>query len=402
MMAALARRLSRITSSGRVLPEVEGLRALAIGLVLVYHVSVHVASGYTRPYVVEPGHPWLHSVARHGHYGVQLFFVISGFILSLPFAAHRLGGAPAVDLRRYYLRRLTRLEPPYLIVMVALFAASVAFTAVRAVDLLPHLAASLVYAHGPIFGYEAPHNPVAWSLEIEVQFYLLAPLLASVFALRPAGRRRLVIGALAAAAVAAQILILPGSGRLGFTLASHLQYFLAGFLLADLYVTGAVARAWATPRAADALGIAAVLALPLVWQSATLTRLVFPVLVIALALAAFRGRWVRRVLCARGVATVGGMCYSIYLLHYALLPPLAAAIARALGGGPYAWEVTWQVLLLVPLLVAASAVYFAAVERPFMRVSWTERLERWLDARSSVPPREGGIVPSRAEGGVLR
>jgi peptidoglycan/LPS O-acetylase OafA/YrhL len=387
MMAALACRLSRITSSGRVLPEVEGLRAIAIVLVLVYHVSVHVAAGYARPYVVAPDHPWLQSPVRHGHYGVQLFFVISGFILSLPFAAHRLAGAPRVDLRRYYLRRLTRLEPPYVIVMVALAGALVAFTPARALDLLGHLAASLVYVHGFVFGYEAPHNPVAWSLEIEVQFYLLAPLLAAVFAVRPAGRRRLLIAAVAAIAMAAQVLVMPGGGRLSFTLASHLQYFLAGFLLADLHVTGAVARAWATPRAADGLGLAALLAAPLVWQSATLTRVVFPALVVALALAAFHGGWGRRLLCLRGLTLVGGMCYSIYLVHYALLPPLSALTARAVGGGGWAWEVAWQIVLLVPLLVAASALFFAAVERPFMRVAWTERLEGLLDGRSRRPRR---------------
>jgi len=115
------------------------------------------------------------------------------------------------------------------------------------------------------------------------------------------------------------------------------------------------------------------------------TRVVFPVLVVALALAAFYGRWVRRLLCVRGVTLVGGMCYSIYLLHYALLPPLAALTARAVGGGAWAWEVAWQVILLVPLLVAVSALFFAAVERPFMRVSWTDHLERLLDGRSRTP-----------------
>src|SRR5262245_10743057 len=56
-----------------------------------------------------------------GRYGVQLFFIISGFILALPFAAERLAGARPVRLKAFYLRRLTRLEPPYFLVLTIFF-----------------------------------------------------------------------------------------------------------------------------------------------------------------------------------------------------------------------------------------------------------------------------------------
>src|SRR5690349_19587132 len=56
-----------------------------------------------------------------GHLGVQLFFAISGFILSLPFARCWLGGEKAVSLGGYYLRRVTRIEPPYIIHLAFLF-----------------------------------------------------------------------------------------------------------------------------------------------------------------------------------------------------------------------------------------------------------------------------------------
>ena len=51
-------RFSRITSSDRLVPEVEGLRFIAIFLVVVYHVSVNVAANYTMPFVIAPNHPW--------------------------------------------------------------------------------------------------------------------------------------------------------------------------------------------------------------------------------------------------------------------------------------------------------------------------------------------------------
>ena len=52
--------------------------------------------------------------------GVELFFAISGFILGIPFASHYLRGVPRVNLRRYFIRRLTRLEPPYIINLMVL------------------------------------------------------------------------------------------------------------------------------------------------------------------------------------------------------------------------------------------------------------------------------------------
>jgi len=58
---------------------------------------------------------WLNKVFSAGHNGVPLFFAISGFILSLPFARQGLGGGSPVSLRQYYIRRVTRIEPPYVI-----------------------------------------------------------------------------------------------------------------------------------------------------------------------------------------------------------------------------------------------------------------------------------------------
>ena len=125
-----------------------------------------------------------------GFHGVDLFFVISGFILALPFAAHHLAGAPSVSLRKYYLRRLTRLEPPYFVSIFLLLALSIWIHRRAASAILPHLAASLAYLHNVIYGTQSTVIGVAWSLEIEVQFYLLVPLLTLVFAIRDSRLRR--------------------------------------------------------------------------------------------------------------------------------------------------------------------------------------------------------------------
>src|SRR3954468_10746698 len=97
----------RITTSGQIIPEIDGLRFIAIALVIWHHLALYVSTQQRAPL----------GAAVLGQYGVELFFVISGFILAVPFAMHFLGGGPRVKLSRYFVRRLTRLEPPYLLAL---------------------------------------------------------------------------------------------------------------------------------------------------------------------------------------------------------------------------------------------------------------------------------------------
>ena len=232
----LVGRLRRITSSGRYLPEIDGLRFVAIFGVFLIHLRIYLANQAALPLATPVADDWLTRLADHGHYGVQLFFAISGFILALPFAAHHLKGKPKVSLRSYYLRRVTRLEPPYLVSMALLFGLLV-LAGRSARELFPHLLASCLYVHNLVYGEGSAINWVAWSLEIEVQFYLLAPLLGELFRLRRRLVRRLAIAALGAAAT----LLVWGHKVYGYalpwTVLHELQFFLVGFLLADVYLS---------------------------------------------------------------------------------------------------------------------------------------------------------------------
>src|SRR5580692_4604220 len=108
-------RLRRITRDGRWIPEIDSLRFIAIFSVFLFHLhgELLVRSGGIA--VLEPRYVWLFHGIRQGYRGVELFFVISGFILGLPFARHCLKEAPKVRLGKYFLRRLTRLEPTYIV-----------------------------------------------------------------------------------------------------------------------------------------------------------------------------------------------------------------------------------------------------------------------------------------------
>lgn len=374
-------RLSRRTSTGRFIPEVEGLRFVSLAMIVLYHMA-----GYVTQRAGGSASGVLFGLSSYGHYGVPVFFMISGFVLGLPFAAHHLTGSRPVRLRPYFMRRLTRLEPPYVLVMVGLFPMVALMTGTSPRELLPHLLASLAYVHNIVYASRSTINSVAWTLEIEVQFYMVAPLLAAAaFRWRSATLRRCGLIAVSAAVIVAQLVLLDAPRIV--TLASFLQFFLLGFLLADVYTT-TWTQPSTRPRAWDALWLACWPAMWLVWQAPhAVIELTFPAVLFAMFAASFRGRLSRAVLSNVWVATIGGMCYTIYLLHYPLISVLGRGVA-ALGTPANATlSLLLHFALILPPLLAVCAVYFVLVERPCMDPAWPSHLRAWLAARFSRSPK---------------
>lgn len=365
--------LTRRTTSGQFIPEIDGLRFASIALVVLFHLCGYTAVKATVGHFDGAADNFVALLGSTGHYGVQLFFVISGFVLALPFARYRLLDGPRPQLRAYYLRRLTRLEPPYIVAMVGIFVVASLFYGISARALAPHLAASLAYVHNLVYGTGSTVNVVAWSLEVEVQFYLLAPLLALVFLVPNVIARRSTLIAVISAIVLVQSIWSVGAGRLALSLPHYLQFFLLGFLIADVYLIS-----WQAPstreRLWDAVGAASWIAIVAVWMLVARPGALFLVLVLLIFCSTFRGRIVRAAFCNRWVATIGGMCYSIYLLHYPIISALGRRTSPIAVRQGFIAHLLVQMALMLPLVLVASTVFFVLVERPCMRKDWPQRL----------------------------
>ncbi|HLV04589.1 MAG TPA: acyltransferase, partial [Actinomycetaceae bacterium] len=210
----------------------DGLRALAVGAVLVYHL---------RPTSL-PG----------GFLGVDVFFVISGFLITT-LLLRELGSRGRLDLPRFWLRRARRLLPA----LVSVVLVSVSLAAVVGGDLLVDIGRQVlgvltfsnnwleIGAGSSYFAQTAPQLFVNfWSLAVEEQFYLLWPvLLVLLLALTRTSRQRVQV-ALAVAGVSAVLMAVlhtPGEDatRVYYGTDTHLMGVMAG---------AAFALAWADPE----------------------------------------------------------------------------------------------------------------------------------------------------------
>lgn len=238
------------------MPELDGLRGLAALAVLAFH-------GWFLcnwpPTAEQPLWQALHGVLALGWSGVDLFFTLSAFLLSLPFVrrpaalqAHR---APA--LRHYYGRRALRILPAYWaqVLLLALLSPAVE---VSADGLLVQLALLFNVGATP----QLPWLPVWWTLPVEFGFYLLLPLLALL--LRPGRWPWLLLCVAASWAYRSVVLDADVPRLLQIAWADHLpgrlDQFVLGMLGAYAWVAGGVAERLADRRvlaSCAGLGLAA-------------------------------------------------------------------------------------------------------------------------------------------------
>jgi len=370
------------------LPELDGLRAIAILLVLLRHA--------TRPFdaagepLLQLG-PWrAGSLLVNGWTGVDLFFVLSGFLIGYHLVRRWRAGDPGRQLRRYVEKRLLRIVPAYYFVLIAVVLGAFPFYSLERA----RLGARTLYHLAFLQDYLGSDIVVAfWSLGVEEKFYLLAPLVVVPLARRAGARRFLPLVAVLLLAPAARLATYLSLG----SPADYLTYFerlrspfhlsldglVVGTAIALAYSDEALWRRLATPERGRALlrgGIVAALLLlavaPLVDSVsaleaallATAIALVFGALV-AGALACGEGP-LKAFLSSRFLLFFSKISYSLYLVHMLFMEP----VARALDRFP-AWRelgVDGRFLVYLPvyatLSIAAGTLLHYLVEKPFLRL----------------------------------
>lgn len=378
----LYKKFQRITTSGKFLPEIDGLRFIAVFSVVMYHLAGTIDGKNPHIYIDNADqYEWIRRYLGHGHYGVQLFFAISGFILALPFVKHYLTGAQKPVLKQYFLRRVTRLEPPYFLVMIGLFIFIVYVQHKYPFGMLfRSLLASLTYTHNFFYGRDViPYvNGVAWTLEIEVQFYIIAPLIAAwIFSIKSVKSRRMLIWG-----VALFFILLQHFYKPPFTsLYDQIQFFLIGFLLADYYITPGQSKI-ALPKVVSIFAGLILLFGIFYYQPAMNTpgpvkllwNVLFPVMIFALYyLTLFTDFW-KRFFSNKILTTVGGMCYSIYLLHSPIMAMVANYTVKLHQFSNY-YAIDWliQTAILLTVMLVCSSVFFLLVEKPCMDRDWYKK-----------------------------
>lgn len=368
----------RITTSTRWLPEIDGLRFVAISAVLLAHVLNQFVNRSAAGHAQGVEHPWFLLQMNHLGRGVLLFFTISGFILAKPFVRQFIDHGKPVLLGDFYLRRLTRLEPPYLLSLLLYAAAHLFFKGERLQTVLPALGAHCVYLTQVLHNHVNTLNFVTWSLEVEVQFYLLTPLLARLFLVRPAMLRRLLL--LGCILMGATV---NWSAMLMYktVLPMNLCYFLTGFLLADLRIAERARLRHAGWDVAGALLWPACFLLPdRPWTAGVLCLLLFSSIT-----AAMGGPLTRGLLSCKPIAVLGGACYSVYLLHMLIISMLFPLTSKAVIAGHFFESYAVQVVLLLPCVLLVSLGFYLLVEQPCMNPQWPQNL--WRRLHGSLTPR---------------
>jgi peptidoglycan/LPS O-acetylase OafA/YrhL len=344
--------------------DIQGLRAVAVAGVVLYHAHVGLLSG--------------------GYVGVDVFFVISGYLIT-EHLWRELDGKGRISFSAFYGRRIRRLLPAAMLVLVVTMAASAIW--------LPPLQTRSVWKDGLASALYVGNYRFAltqtdylasnlaspfqhyWSLGVEEQFYLLWPLLLVGVAL--AWRRRPPSAAGAVAGLAAL-----GAGSFAFSLwltrtdepwaffslPSRAWELAAGGLVA--LVAPWIRRHVARPVAALVgwVGLGAIVWSMLAFTASTAfpgTAALAPVLGTAAVIAAGTARPAAGpVLALRlaGMQRIGAVSYSLYLWHWPVL-----VLAPDVVGHALAW---WEYLLLALGSGVPAMLTYRLVERPAQRSRW--------------------------------
>lgn len=432
MLNARAGVAARASTGAEYFPAVDGLRALAVASVVAYHLNGMLPGGFV---------------------GVDIFFVISGFVVA--HSAAQLSGSTALSfIAAFYARRLLRIAPA-LIVCVVLTSLATALlvpdawlsegnsrTGLAALFGLSNYV--LAFSANDYWAPRAEFNPFThtWSLGVEEQFYFVAPLLFYVWR-RGHGKLALKLLLVLAAASLLSAALAASFNRqtLAFySIHTRLWELSAGVALA---LTQARWRPWvvAWPVAVQRLVMGAALALmvlalgfadgtafPWPWALAPVLATALLILLVV----AQPQAWVSQAFASGAMVWLGRLSYSLYLWHWPVFVLMrwtvgmespwhkAAALAgavllamaslrfverplrhRRFAAGTSQARIAGYGVAALGVAVAVSAALWAL--RPVISLSVTRQPDWTWDADLAVPAAKCGIKTSkqRPAGGLL-
>jgi peptidoglycan/LPS O-acetylase OafA/YrhL len=331
-------------------PDIDGLRAVAVLLVLFYH--------------------FFPTTLRAGFIGVDIFFVISGFVITTGLRHELMQGS--FSYAAFLARRVRRLLPALLLVLCAclavgwltLFAAEYAALGKHAAGAAGMVSNIISLAETGYFDASAHTKPLwhLWSLAIEAQFYLIWPLVLLALWRFP---RALPYGVLV-------LLLVSFTANLALMSHRALDFYLPFTRFWELLLGTLVALSASKPNVhaswvACAGGALLLVSLLLITNANPYPGLLglLPTIAATLLIAAGREAWPNRLLAMRGLVGIGKLSYPLYLWHWPLL-----SFATIIQGDPL--PTLWRVALLALTFPLAGLTY-RYVEQP-LRLHGNPRL----------------------------
>lgn len=375
------------------LPALDGLRALAVAAVVVYHLG----------YSAVPG----------GFIGVEVFFVLSGWLVCALLDAER-REAGRIDLKAFWLRRARRLLPAVTVVIaatmvVATFSHYDRFVSLRG-DALAAMAYvlnwRLIFTNQSYFEAALGPSPLQhlWSLSIEEQYYLALPLLLGVVLVSNRTARHapvVLMGLTVASTVWRFALEEPGvdPSRIYYGTDTRAAGLLIGATLGLVWVPNRLREVpgrWAGPTL-DAAALASLVVIgrytfevsehdPEAFGASLTAVQIATIVLIATIVHPAKG------LVAHGLSVlplrwVGQRSYGIYLWHW----PIIVALAAAPGEQP---ETPFRSVLIVALTLLLAAASYRWIEQPIRQrglAGAAGELRSWLPGAVVKRPVFGGV-----------
>jgi peptidoglycan/LPS O-acetylase OafA/YrhL len=323
-----------------------GLRGIAIAMVVLFHLFIpFTASVPLRPGEID-GDGLFAAFINDQWLGVNVFFVLSGFVLYLPYRTGRRAMGGVADFPAFYLHRAQRLLPLYYIVVLVtmtLHSKALAGSQDWYLELGALLSTLFIFsAHG----FEPPSNVVLWSVSVEIWFSVLFP--AFILLVQRWRTPKVLIGTVLVCAVFAYIGHAIPIARVGYFwpfttgIFGCCYQFLLGMMACDLYVKGLENPVLRGKHAQLLLPGAALIvgALYLMHHAAfaerhSLGTFGFSVGFAFVLLSILSGvDPLRRVLEIWPLQVLGCMCYSIYAWHgiimNQMIPPSSSSLADTL------------------------------------------------------------------------